>query len=216
MNERIRPASGLAQDGLLFIISGPSGSGKGEALSLLVDTYPDMIHTPTFATREARPGEVDGVDYNFVSVERFKALLERGEILEYSQPYLDNFYGSPLILRDGTPGKHFVVELDPYGFISLKRKSRLKVVGIFLLPPSLEELRDRIQKRNKEANLANRMAVMKSQIQMAGIYDYLLVNHDLDRFRADLRAVVDTEFLKLSNRRYLDQFIDKMQAQPGT
>lgn len=216
MEENSIDPSGLAKDALLFIISGPSGSGKGEALKLILETYSDMVHTPTYATRDPRPGEVDGVNYNFVTVQEFQRLEQSGEILEYSQPYQDNFYGSPAVLRDGKPGKHYVVELDPFGFISLKRKSRLHVVGIFLLPPSLEALRQRIEARNKEANLGNRIAAMKNQIQMAGIYDYLIVNEDLDQFRMDVKAIVDTEFMRLRSRRYLDRFIDKMQAHPGT
>ena len=177
---------------LLFVVSGPSGSGKGEAIRILTEQL-DLARTTTYTTRPARPGEVDGRNYWFLSLERFWALESEGRFLEYNQTYGSHIYASPAELRafgDSTPDA--VVELDPDGYQLVRRFSARRVIGLFLLPPSIDTLMARINERSPEADLDERMEVARRQLAQAWNYDQLLVNESLGELEDDLRACVET------------------------
>src|SRR5690242_3310132 len=133
---------------LLFVVSGPSGSGKGTAVRWL-DTHAGLRRIPTYTTRAARAAEVDGVDYHFVDDERFHWLHERGTIFEYTRTYRDSLYGSPATLLDSSDRDPYVVELDPAGFVRTRAASGRRVVGIFITTVSESELRRRIEQRGQ-------------------------------------------------------------------
>ncbi|MFO8059712.1 MAG: guanylate kinase [Bacillota bacterium] len=176
-------------DPILFVVSGPSGCGKGTMISHIIDTS-DVRKVVNYTTRSPRPGEVDGVHYNFVSEEKFMRLLSDGCIFEYERVYDDYYYGSPSSVLSG--GGDCVIELDYKGHRKY-RQSHPRVVSIFLLPPSAEEMQKRIRDRAEEDNMPSRLDNAAEQLLHAGEYDYVLLNDDLDRCRRDVEAVVRAE-----------------------
>lgn len=178
---------------LLVVISGPSGSGKGEALKVFADEGFSRVVTTT--TRSPRPGEREGVDYHFVSDEKFRALDGENAFFEYNRTYEHFVYASPAAVLGADPiSGDQVMELDPEGYFFVRANARRKVVGIFTLPPSIPELDRRIagRARGTEDNAERRLLVARRQIILAWQYDVILTNSDLDTFRDDVRALART------------------------
>ncbi|MCK4655629.1 MAG: guanylate kinase, partial [candidate division Zixibacteria bacterium] len=166
------------RDQRLFVISGPSGCGKATLLKYVTD-YTDIKRVVTYTTREARPGEVDGVDYNFVSKEDFDRMYENGELMERERVYGDFFYGSPRDVFAGTDAD-VIMELDTKGTENY-RSIYGSILTIFILPPSIDELIRRIESRHPEANMDERLAVVRPQLQSASLYDYVVINDIVER-----------------------------------
>lgn len=181
---------------LLFVLSGPSGSGKGTALAHLTANFPDLRRVTTFTTRAPRPGEQAGIDYNFITPEEFARRVEDGTIYEAAKTYGDYLYGSPRVLVDDSESAPLLVELEVKGMLRLKATSKRRVVSVFVLPPSTQALAERITKRSAEANVEARLAKALDQIQYALAYDYVLVNDGLEPFLADLSAVFNAELIR--------------------
>ncbi|RYG31897.1 guanylate kinase [bacterium] len=194
MNDASPASHGYAKP-LLFVISGPSGAGKGTALSHVQETFPQIARGVTYTTRDPRPNEVPGRDYNYISDEVFDEHLESGEIYEFAKTYGDYRYGSPRAFLD-TNDDHLLVELEVKGMLRLRANSRRRVVSIFILPPSLQELRDRIVRRNDEKNVAARLQTALDQVEYAVAFDYVLMNRDIDTFRQALSDVINAEIIR--------------------
>ncbi len=191
---------------LLFVISGPSGSGKGTALDFVEREFSDSItRCPTFTTRNSRNGERQDRDYHFVSQARFDELVAGGEIFEFTRTYNDELYGSPTTLVDTSIDKHLLVELDFNGFHRIKTISRRKVVGIFIMPPSIEVLKERILARQPEINLNRRLQRVSEQIAHAWSYDYIILNENRDVFLKALRDAVSSELVKTAGIKFLTE-----------
>lgn len=174
---------------LLVVVSGPSGSGKGEALRIFAAEGFERVVTST--TRSPRPGEQDGVDYNFVSEDEFRKRYAEDEYLECNRTYERYVYASPSDVLDADPSTpDQVMELDPEGYFYVRANTKRRVVGVFTLPPSIPELDRRIaaRARGQEDNAERRLAVARKQIILAWQYDLVITNDDLDRFRDDVRA----------------------------
>ncbi len=187
---------------LLFVISGPSGSGKGTAMRWL--TGGGGLHrVTTYTTRRPRDTEVAGLDYHFVTDEEFHHLHEQGTIFEYTRTYSASLYGSPALLLDSTDLRPLVVELDPAGFVRTRAASSRRVVGIFITTISEHELRKRIRERGQGQEVGRRLRIRVDQLTWAWSYDYVLLNDDLDSFYADLDTVVRGELLRTSGARRL-------------
>lgn len=181
---------------LLFVISGPSGAGKGTALRHLSATFSEIERVTTFTTRKPRPNETPGVDYRYIDEAEFERLRESGEIYESERTYKDYAYGSPsCLLRDDAPAP-MLVEMEVKGMLRLRASSRRRVVSIFLLPAAMRELAERVESRHAEGNLDARMEVALEQVHFALAYDYLLVNADREDFLRDLTTVVQAELLR--------------------
>ncbi|KPI00559.1 guanylate kinase [Actinobacteria bacterium OK074] len=180
---------------LLFVISGPSGSGKGTALRWLAD-FDGMHRVSTYTTRAPRAEERDGVDYHFVAEEDFFKLHDSGEIFEYTRTYSDSYYGSPRALLDVDDLAPQVVELDPAGFVRLSAISGRRVVGLFITTNSEEELRERIIARGQGAEVENRLRIRTQQSTWAWMYQYVLVNDVREDFLENLTTVVKSELLR--------------------
>jgi guanylate kinase len=180
---------------LLIVISGPSGSGKGEAQRYILEQGL-AAKIPTFTTREPRPQEVDGRDYNFVSEAEFDALVGSGEIWERVRTYESHSYGSSkqLLQTGGEPV--LITELDPKGFYRTRALSSRRTVGIFILAPSSTHLDERLERRATDTDRLARLRVGLSQLDDAWSYDYALVNDDLEQFLAALDAVVRAEIVR--------------------
>ena len=167
--------------GTLYVFSGPSGVGKDTVLSLLL-TRSDLVKSVSATTRAPREGEVDGVDYYFVSKEEFERLIETGEMLEYTV-YAGNYYGTPKapVERWLSEGSDVILKIEVDGFSQIK-KLMPESVGIFLLPPSKEELERRLRARGTDSEEAvlRRLETALNELSCAENYDWRVVNDDLD------------------------------------
>ena len=202
----INSQPGMKPKPLLFVISGPSGSGKGTALDFIEREFANSIaRSPTYTTRARRNGERDGKDYNYVSDARFQELLGQKEIFEFTRTYNDELYGSPRRLINADDGHHLLVELDFNGFHRLRSISRRKVIGIFIMPPSIEELSRRILARQPETNLDKRLHRVSEQIAHAWSYDYIILNRDRNEFLRRVRCTVEAELFRLDGVGFLTE-----------
>jgi guanylate kinase len=187
---------------LLFVVSGPSGAGKRTVLKHVTTTFPDIEQVVTYTTRGPRPGEEDGIDYVFVSPERFRELVAAGEVAEWTNPYGDYVYGSPhtLIVNDG---RNRIVELDYKGVLRLQAATHRRLVSIFILPPERATVLERIEARHRESNLDSRLAVAAEQLQFAWAYDYAIRNEEREAFLGAVSTVVRAELVRQAGHREL-------------
>lgn len=206
MIDRVREVS---VEPILFVFTGPSGAGKGSVMRALLERDDTLQKVVTYTTRAPRDGEVDGHDYRFVTVQTFHELIAGGQVYEYEQVYQDHYYGSPREL--------FVPEHD--GIIELDYKGRLKyeerhgrVVSIFLLPPSLAELKRRITRRSEVDNLSARLKNAVEQLRHAKTYAYIVKNDDLEECIECVQSIIRVERL----RRRGQQDITRMLRELGS
>ncbi len=186
--------------GMLFVVSGPSGCGKGTILAEILKNE-KFFYSVSATTRNARPGEVDGVNYYFLTKEKFEDLIENGGMLEYAS-YCDNYYGTPKKPVEDmlNKGKHVILEIEVQGAMKIKEKCP-DAKFIFILPPSLKELRRRLNKRGTESEdvIEKRLSEAAGEINQAYKYDYALVNGELSIAVDDLLAVIRAEELNVKN-----------------
>ena len=192
--------------GLLIVVSGASGTGKGTVCKRILDDLPEVAYSISATTRKPRPGEVDGKEYYFLSVDEFKAWIAEEKFLEYAEVY-GNFYGTPLnkIEERLNRGEDILLEIDVQGALEVKRKCP-DGVYIFLLPPSLEELKSRIEGRGTETpeSLARRLKNAVAEIKIGLEYDYAVVNDTIDNAVEQIKAILTAERLKVA--RNADKF----------
>ncbi len=187
--------SGFVPGGFLFVLSGPSGAGKGTLVERLLAARPDCVFAISATTRPRRETETDGVQYHFVTREEFEARRARGWFLESAEVH-GQLYGTPVHEVDAqiARGRVVVLDIDVQGGASVRRV-RPEAVTVFVYPPSLEALLARLRKRatDGEEVIATRLADAPGEMGQWVHYDYLVVNDDLDRAAAELIAVHDAE-----------------------
>ncbi len=182
--------------GLLIVVSGPAGSGKGTVNAHLLNSG-EFVYSVSATTRAPRPGEVDGINYHFITKDEFKSRLERGDMLEYTE-YCGNFYGTPKKEAEEVlaSGKNLILEIEVEGAQNVKRKFPDAVL-VLLLPPSysVQEARLRGRGTETEEKIRLRLERAKEEIALADVYDYVVYNRDgLDREAAEqIRAIVTAE-----------------------
>ena len=185
----------LNNRGLLVVISGPSGVGKGTVRKALFEMKKhNLIYSVSMTTREKRSNEIDGVDYYFVSKEEFEKRIKQNKFLEYEK-FFDNYYGTPLdkVEEQLKNGHEVVLEIEVQGALKVRRKIK-DAVYIFLVPPSKESLYNRLEERGTEDKnkILKRMEKANSEFKLAHKYDYIVVNDDVhnaaDRILAIIRA----------------------------
>lgn len=185
---------GNFEKGLIFVISAPAGTGKTTLVKELLKEFSCVKTTVSFTTRLPRNGEVNGVDYNFISVQEFKKKIENGEFLEYVELYGD-FYGTSKnnIETLQNQGNHVILVIDTQGGLRLKKM--MNATLIFVMPPSLEELGKRLYKRKSESPdvIEKRLEWAKHEIEDAGHYDYKIVNDNLKTAYETLRSILIAE-----------------------
>lgn len=163
----------------LIVVSAPSGSGKTTIVRMVLDKMEDLFYSVSATTRKKRPGEVDGKDYIFVSHETFARWIEEGKVIEWAEIY-GEFYGTPRepIDRALKEGKDVILDLDIHGKKALEKLYGNDVVSIFLLPPSIEELRRRLTSRGAESydKLKLRLTLSKEEMKWSYEYDYIVLN----------------------------------------
>lgn len=180
--------------GLLFILSAPAGTGKTTLVEKLVQQNPKVIESISYTTRTPRPGEVDGVHYYFVDKPTFEAKIAQGEFLEHAE-YCGNYYGTSKIWveEQQKQGKHVILTIETKGAQSLKGKT--DATYIFLLPPSLEILKERLSKRGTESEdvINKRLALANEELKAAPLYDYAVVNDNIDTATQELACIISAE-----------------------
>lgn len=176
--------------GLLILISGPSGTGKGTVCDLLRKNHPEISYSISATTRQPRPGEQDGVNYYFYDKEKFRQMIDAGELLEWADVY-GNYYGTPKqkVLDRLNAGEDILLEIDTQGALNVM-KAVPEGLFIFLLPPSLEELANRLKGRGTETeeSLQRRLGAAVDEIKIAHNYRYVVVN---DKVEAAEKAIAD-------------------------
>lgn len=181
--------------GLLLVLSGPSGVGKGTVCSELRRKQDDLVYSVSATTRAPRQGEVDGVNYFFRSREQFQDMIARDALLEYAE-YVGNYYGTPrdFVERTLDSGKDIILEIEVQGALKVKEKFP-EGVFIFLVPPSLEELKERITGRGTEAAdvIDNRMSVAVEEMNLIRYYDYAVVNDKIDAACHRIQCIITAE-----------------------
>jgi len=188
--------------GVLFVVSAPSGAGKTSLLRALIPTDARLRLSVSHTTRGARPGEQDGTHYHFVDRARFEAMVAAGEFLEHARVF-DNLYGTAERSVRDVLGANFdvVLEIDWQGARQVRARFA-EAVSVFIVPPSVEALRQRLSGRGQDSAeiIDRRMRDARSELSHFGEYDYLVVNDDFDEALADLRAIVGAERLRLARQ----------------
>ena len=188
--------------GTLFIVTAPSGAGKTTLVSGLLDRDPMVRLSVSYTTRAPREGEVDGRHYHFVDVSTFRALRDKGEFLEWAEVH-NNYYGtSKAWLEEQTrSGKDILLEIDWQGAQQV-RKVFPKAVGVFIMPPSLEELERRLRGRGTDSEdvIARRVLGARGEMRHVAEFDYVIINEDLPAALEDLVAVVRASRLRYANQ----------------
>ncbi|MFC4023207.1 guanylate kinase [Oceanobacillus longus] len=188
----------IEEKGILFILSGPSGVGKGTVRKKLFEEATELQYSISMTTRNMRPGEMDGVDYFYKSVEEFENLIEQNQLLEYAK-YVSNYYGTPRTYVEETleKGQDVFLEIEVQGALQVKENFP-EGVFIFLFPPSLEELKNRIVNRGTESQelVLNRLKEARKEIEMMDAYDYVVVNDQVEHAVDKVKSIIQSEHLK--------------------
>ncbi len=186
-------------DAKLFVLSGPSGVGKGTIVSEILKEDPDLRLSVSATTRSPRKGETHGVSYYFMTDGEFRAEIEKGGFLEYADVH-GHFYGTPKapVLAELARGRDVLLEIDVQGAMQVK-KSYPDGIFIFILPPSLAELRKRIENRGTESREDIELRLGKAVAEMSYLrhYEYFVVNEDLNQAVEDVRAVMRSEHSRI-------------------
>ena len=197
--------------GLLIVLSGPSGAGKGTICSNLRAEMPNLVYSVSMTTREPRVGEVEGKNYFFRSKDEFESLLAVDSFLEYAKVY-DNYYGTPKqhvmdLLDDG---KSVLLEIDIQGAMQVKERFS-DAVFIYIVPPSLTELSARLHNRGTDAKevIDKRLSLACSELALAHRYDYIVVNDDLQEASLKVASILRSEECKIRRNKEKIQYIYK-------
>ncbi len=191
--------------GGVFIISGPSGSGKDTLLKELFKKCPEIEFSISSITRDMREGEIEGEKYNFISREKFESMIKEDKLLEYNC-YVGNYYGTPRepVERAAENNKDIFIEVDVNGAKSIREKLP-EAISIFVMPPSFEELKRRLSGRGTETEevINLRMSASLGEIERAKEYDYIVVNDDLDVAVDDIITIMKGSKYSLKRQNYL-------------
>ncbi len=198
--------------GRLFIISGPSGSGKDTVLSEVFKLIPDIAFSISSITRDMRAGEVEGEKYNFISREKFENMLENDELLEHNC-FLGNYYGTPKapVLKAIDEGRDIIVEVDVNGAKQIREKMP-EAVSIFIMPPSLDVLKLRLSGRGTESQevVSRRIEAALDEIARANEYDFIVINDVLSEAAEDVAAIIKIDVLRTDrNLNLINKILNK-------
>jgi guanylate kinase len=204
--------SPIGRRGLIFILSSPSGAGKTTLTRTLVQDQAGELSI-SVTTRQKRPSEIEGRHYHFIAVEDFIALRDRGDLLEWAEVH-GNFYGTPRkpVERALAEGRDMIFDIDYQGTRQVREKLPNDVVTVFILPPSMRELKARLERRAEDSadTIARRLANARVEIERWSEYDYVIVNEDLGRSYESLKAIQAAERLKRDRCVGLPDFVQTL------
>ena len=207
------PVAALARRGLMFILSSPSGAGKTTIARKLLQAETGLAMSVSATTRSIRPGEVDGRDYHFVDKSTFDRMADNHEFLEWAHVF-GNSYGTPKaqIWAGLKAGNDFLFDIDWQGTQQLSQRAREDVVPVFILPPSIDELRRRLMARGTDdlKVIEARMERARAEISHWSDYDYVVVNDDIDRCFEKVRRILDAERLRRERQTGLVNFVRQL------
>lgn len=184
-----------SKEGLLIVISGPSGAGKGTVCKALLNQVENLNISISMTTRKPRIGEIDGINYYFTGEDKFKKMIDQNELLEYAKVY-DNYYGTPKkkVIEKLKQGEDIILEIDIQG--ALKVKSQFpEGVFIFIMPPSMKELKNRIEKRGTETEqeVTKRFQASYEEINYVSKYNYIVINDEIEKAVEKVKAIIIAE-----------------------
>ncbi len=208
----------MRRRGLLLILSSPSGAGKSTLTENLVRQDPSIKLSISVTTRPKRTSEIDGVHYRFISADEFAEMRERGDLLESAEVH-GNFYGTPRkpVEQALARGEDMMFDIDWQGTRQICEKMRSDVVSVFVLPPSMAELKARLERRAEDSPevIERRLRNAREEIAQWGSYDYVLVNDDLQLTFADLKAILGAERMRRERQVGLDRFVNDLLGGPA-
>ncbi|MEC7208333.1 MAG: guanylate kinase [Pseudomonadota bacterium] len=203
----------ITRQGLMLVLSSPSGAGKTSIARALLKRVPGITMSVSATTRQRRPGETEGKDYFFVDEHQFKTDVNKGLFLEYAQVF-DHYYGTPLRPVQDTlaVGGDVLFDIDWQGTQQIKAKAREDLVSVFVLPPSTAELERRLLSRAQDSAevVAGRMARAADEMSHYPEYDYIIVNHDLEASIEAVHTILKAERLRISRQAGLPDFMKQL------
>ena len=205
---------GVSKKGILVILSSPSGAGKTSIARALVEGNENFLFSVSATTRKSRPGEVDGREYHFLTVDQFRQKINDGQFLEHAKVF-GNLYGTPVkAVRDSiSQGQNVIFDVDWQGGEQIRTSSLSKfVISIFILPPSIKELHERLMNRAQDSSetVKDRMRKSIDEIMHWKEYDYVIVNRDFDKTLREVESIIISEKLRRVRNKELEEFVETL------
>lgn len=206
----------ITKRGLMLVLSSPSGAGKTSICKKLLQQDTGLVLSVSATTRKRRPGEVEGKDYQFLSIQEFESRINKSQFLEYAKVF-GNYYGTPvqLVERNLKSGVDVLFDIDWQGTQQLKARARQDLVSVFILPPSIKELEKRLFNRAQDTSevVANRMSKSASEMSHYPEYDYVIINHDQDKSVQQVQSILCAERSRRERQIGLVEFVKYLRAQ---
>ena len=204
----------LSEKGALVILSSPSGAGKTSIARALVEESKNFLFSVSATTRKSRPGEVNGREYHFLTVNEFRKRIDAGQFLEHAKVF-GNLYGTPLqpVLESINNGKDLIFDVDWQGGKQIRNSSLSKfVISIFILPPSIKALQERLMKRAQDSSdtVKDRMRKSIGEIMHWKEYDYVIVNSNFEQTLHEVKSIITSEKLRRVRNSQLEEFIETL------
>ncbi|WP_295846531.1 guanylate kinase [Tardiphaga sp.] len=207
---------GVERRGLMFVLSSPSGAGKTTLTRMLIDEIPDLRMSVSVTTRPMRPGEIEGRDYYFVDQARFDAMVASDELLEWARVF-DNCYGTPRgpVETALSAGHNVLFDIDWQGTQQLRGRAPKDVVSVFILPPSVQALEQRLHTRAQDSDEVIRGRMKKAGDEMSHFdaYDYIVINDNIGIAFEAVKSILRAEQLKLERQVGVTAFVQKLRQQ---
>ena len=204
----------LSEKGVLVILSSPSGAGKTSIARALVEENKNFLFSVSATTRKSRPGEVNGREYHFLTVDEFREKINDGQFLEHAKVF-GNLYGTPLepVMESINDGKDLIFDVDWQGGKQIRSSSLSKfVISIFILPPSIKALQERLMKRAQDSSetVKDRMTKSIGEIMHWKEYDYVIVNNDFEQTLNEVKSIITSEKLRRVRNSQLEEFVETL------
>ena len=204
----------LSKKGVLVILSSPSGAGKTSIARALVEENKSFLFSVSATTRKSRPGEVNGREYHFLTVDEFREKINDGQFLEHAKVF-GNLYGTPLepVMESINDGKDLIFDVDWQGGKQIRSSSLSKfVISIFILPPSIKALQERLMKRAQDSSetVKDRMTKSIGEIMHWKEYDYVIVNNNFEQTLHEVKSIITSEKLRRVRNSQLEEFIETL------